>query len=125
MKKLELGNLKVNSLRKEIIADGRYEREKHVIKISNGKINKYFTYTTQVIQYINREKLLSDALWCIYQDYLVYERSINLKDFITEYGYEYKEGKKVYSKLEKSYERFNELVDAETLELLEKVYEEY
>ena len=58
MKKYELGNLKVNSLRHEIVADGKYSREKHIIRISNGKINKYFTYTTEVMEYINRENLL-------------------------------------------------------------------
>ena len=57
MKKYQLGNITVNSLRKVIVYDEncRAYREKHTIKISNGKINKYFTYTTEVINFIDRE----------------------------------------------------------------------
>ena len=43
MKKYQLGNLTVNSLKKVMVYDEncRAYREKHTIKISNGKINKY------------------------------------------------------------------------------------
>mgnify|MGYP003425602825 FL=1 len=125
MKRYELGNLKVNSMRHEIVADGKYNREKHIIRVSNGKINKYFTYTTEVVEYINRENLLKNALWCIYMDYMAYENHPSLEEVVDEYGYNYKDARRVFNSLKKSHERFTELLDDGTLELLEEVYQDY
>ena len=96
MKKYQLGNLIVSSLRSVVVYDRPCEcyREKHTIKITNGKINKYFTYTTASIGIIDRKNFYKDVLYCIYQDYLSIEYNNNEEDFIEEYGYEYKEGKK-------------------------------
>ena len=63
-------------------------------------------------------------MWCFYQDYLsaieYYE-----DDFVYAFGYEEKEGKKVYKQLMKEYERLEELFDNDTLNILEKEFEDY
>ena len=126
IKKYEIANLKVSSVRHEKIYDEQVHnyREKHVIKIDNGTISKYFTYTTEVIGLINYDNLTKNAMWCFYQDYLsaieYYE-----DDFIYAFGYEEKEGKKVYKQLMKEYERLEELFDNDTLNILEKEFEDY
>ena len=88
MKKYQLGNLTVSSLRKVNVYDEYCKdyRERHTIKISNGKINKYFTYTTEIIKFIDRKNFYKNVLYCIYQDYLSIEYHDNEKDFIEEYG---------------------------------------
>ena len=127
MKKYQLGNLTVNSLRKVIVYDEscRAYREKHTIKITNGKINKYFTYTTESIGFIDRENFYKNVLYCIYQDYLSIEYNNNEKDFIEEYGYEDKEGRKIYKACLREHDRFDQLVDSDTLEIIQEVFEEY
>ena len=127
MKKYQLGNLTVNSLRKVIVYDEscRAYREKHTIKISNGKINKYFTYTTETLNFINRENFYKNVLYCIYQDYLSIEYNNNEKDFIEGYGYEDKEGKKIYKACLREHDRFCQVVDSDTLEKMQEVFEEY
>ena len=127
MKKYQLGNLTVSSLRSEEVYDERCKgyREKHTIKISNGKINKYFTYTTEVIKFIDRKNFYKNVLYSIYSDYLAIECNNNEKDFIREYGYEDKEGKKIYKACLKEHDRFAQLINSDTLEILDEVFNEY
>ena len=127
MKKYQLENLTVNSLRKVNVYDEncRGYREKHTIKISNGKINKYFTYTTEIIDFIDRKNFYKNVLYCIYQDYLSIECNNNEEDFINEYGYEDKEGKKIYKACLREHDRFDQLIDSDTLEILDEVFNEY
>ena len=127
MKKYQFENLTVNSLRKVNVYDKncRGYREKHTIKISNGKINKYFTYTTEIIDFIDRKNFYKNVLYCIYQDYLSIECNNNEEDFINEYGYEDKEGKKIYRACLREHDRFDQLIDSDTLEILDEVFNEY
>ena len=127
MKKYQLENLTVSSLRKVNVYDERCRgyREKHTIKISNGKINKYFTYTTEILKFINRENICKNALYCIYQDYLSIEYNDTEESFINEFGYTEEEGRKIYRACLKEHNRFYQLVDADTLEVLDKVFNEY
>lgn len=127
MKKYQLGNLEVSSLRSVKVYDEYCKdyREKHTIKISNGKINKYFTYTTEVIKFIDRKNFYKNVLYCIYQDYLSIECNNNEEDFIKEYGYEDKEGKKIYKVCLREHDRFAQLIDIDTLEILDEVFNEY
>lgn len=126
IKKYEIANLKVSSVRHERVYDEQVHnfREKHTIKVSNNKISKYFTYTTEVIGLINYDNLTKNAMWCLYMDYLsaieYYE-----DDFIYEFGYEEKEGKRIYKQLMKQYKRLEELIDNDTLNILEKEFEDY
>ena len=127
MKKYRLGSLTVSSLKSVEVYDeycGDY-REKHTIKISNGKINKYFTYTTEVIKFIDRKNFYKNVLYCIYQDYLSIECNNNEEDFINEYGYEDKEGRKIYKACLREHDRFDQLIDSDTLEILDEVFNEY
>ena len=127
MKKYQLENLTVSSLRKVIVYDEncRGYREKHTIKISNGKINKYFTYTTEIIDFIDRKNFYKNVLYCIYQDYSSIEYNNSERDFIDMYGYTEEEGRKIYRACLKEHDRFYQLVDADTLEALDKVFDEY
>ena len=127
MKKYQLGNLEVSSLRSTEVYDERCKgyREKHTIKISNEKINKYFTYTTEVIKFIDRKNFYKNVLYCIYQDYLSIECNNNEEDFINEYGYEDKEGRKIYKACLREHDRFAQLIDSDTLEILDEVFNEY
>ena len=126
IKKYEIANLKVSSVRHEEVYDKqvRNYREKHIIKIDNGTTSKYFTYTTQVIGFINYDKLTKKAMYCLYMDYLdgmnYYE-----DDFVREFGYEEKEGKRIYKQLMKNRERLEELFDNDTLNILEVEFEDY
>ena len=127
MKKYQLENLTVSSLRKVNVYDERCRgyREKHTIKVSNGKINKYFTYTTETLKFIDEENLCKNALYCIYQDYLSIEYQDSEEDFIHEFGYEDEEGKKTYRACSKEHDRFCQVIDSDTLETLEEVFNEY
>ena len=127
MKKYQLGNLIVSSVRSIEVYDKLCKgfREKHTIKITNGKINKYFTYTTEVIEFIDRKNFYKNVLYCIYQDYLAIEYNDNEKDFIEQYGYEDKEGRKIYKACLRSHDRFDQLIDSDTLEILDEVFNEY
>ena len=127
MKKYRLGNLEVSSLRSTEVYDEYCKdyREKHTIKISNGKINKYFTYTTEVIKFIDRKNFYKNVLYGIYQDYLSIEYNNNEEDFINEYGYKDKEGKKIYKACLREHDRFDQLINSDTLEILDKFYSEY
>ena len=126
IKKYEIANLKVSSVRHETVYDDKVRnyREKHIIKIDNKKTSKYFTYTTEVIGLINYDNLTKNAMWCLYNDYLTtieyYE-----DDFIYNFGYEEKEGKKIYKQLMKAYKRLEELFDNDTLNILETEFEDY
>ena len=126
IKKYEIANLKVSSVKHEEVYDKqvRNYRQKHTIKIDNGTTSKYFTYTTEVIGYINYDNLTKNAMWCLYMDYL---SAMNYEeyDFIYEFGYEEKEGKRIYKQLMKQYKRLEELFDNETLNILEKEFEDY
>ena len=128
MNKFNFENLTVKSTRKEEIYDSicKAYREKHQIKITNHdkKISKYFTYTTEVISYIDRSNLLKNALYCIFTDYNNYID--NVEDFAHEFGYDdYKEAKKIFNKLTKNNERFSLLIDEELYNKLEKYFENY
>ena len=127
MKKYQLGNLTVSSLRKVNVYDEYCKdyRERHTIKISNGKINKYFTYTTETLKFIDEENFCKNALYCIYQDYLSIECQDSEEDFIHEFGYEDEEGKKIYRACLKEHDRFCQVIDSDTLETLEEVFNEY
>ena len=126
IKKYEISNLKVSSVKHEEVYDKqvRNYRQKHTIKIDNGTTSKYFTYTTEVIGLINYDNLTKNAMYCLYMDYLTsieyYE-----DDFIYAFGYEEKEGKKIYRQLMKQYKRLEELFDNNTLNILEKEFEDY
>ena len=131
IKKYEIANLKVSSIRHEKIYDKKANdfREKHTIKIDNGTISKYFTYTTEVIGLIDYDKLTENAMWCIYEDYstanylLLSECDEN--DFVREFEYEEKEGKKIYKQLINQHNRLEELFDNNTLNMLENEFEGY
>ena len=127
MKKYQLNNLTVSSLRSTEVYDKfcKGYRQKHTIKISNGKINKYFTYTTEVIKFIDRKNFYKNVLYCIYNDYLAIENNNNEEDFINEYGYEDKEGRKIYKACLREHDRFDQLIDSDTLEILDEVFNEY
>lgn len=129
IKKYEITNLKVSSIRHEKIYDKKAKdfREKHIIKVSNNKISKYFTYTTQVIGFINYDNLTKDAMYCLYMDYLDGMVNYCENDFINSFGYErnIKEGKKVYKQLMKNYNRLEELFDNDTLNILKSEFEDY
>ena len=126
IKKYEVANLKVSSVKRETVYDEKIHdyREKHVIRVNNDKTSKYFTYTTEVIGLINYDNLTKNAMYCLYMDYLTsieyYE-----DDFIYAFGYEEKEGKKIYRQLMKQYKRLEELFDNNTLNILEKEFEDY
>ena len=127
---LQFKNLKVqDNSRKEIYDnDSKCYREKHIIKITNVTTNtsKYFPYTTEALKYINRGKLLENALYCIYREYeTINEFKDNLQEFINEFGYEEKEGKTIYNKMVKLHDRFNSLIDEELRENLREYYQEY
>ncbi len=126
IKKYEIANLKVSSARHERVYDEQVHnyREKHIIKIDNGTISKYFTYTTEIIGLINYDNLTKNAMWCLYMDYL---SAMNYEeyDFIYEFGYEEKEGKRIYKQLMKQYKRLEELINNDTLNILEKEFEDY
>ena len=131
IKKYEIANLKVSSARHEKVYDKKAKdfREKHTIKIDNGTTSKYFTYTTEVIGLINYDKLTENAMWCIYEDYSTANYLLLTKcneyDFIYEFGYKEKEGKRIYKQLIKQYKRLEELFDNDTLNILEKEFEDY
>ena len=127
---MKFKNLKVqDNSRKEIYDnDGKCYREKHTIKITNTQTNtsKYFPYTTEALQYIDRKNLLKNALYCIYREYeVINEFKDNLQEFINEFGYEEKEGKTIYNKMLKLHNRFSSLIDEELREELSKYYKEY
>ena len=127
MKKYQLGNLEISSLRSEEVYDEccKGYREKHTIKISNGKINKYFTYTTEIIGFIDKKNFYKNVLYSIYSDYLAIENNNNEMSFIEEYGYTYEEGKKIYKACLREHDRFAQLIDSDDLEILDKFYSEY
>ena len=127
MKKYQLGSLTVSSLRSVEVYDEYCKdyREKHTIKISNGKINKYFTYTTEVIKFIDRKNFYKNVLYSIYSDYLAIENNNDVMSFIEEYGYTYEEGKKIYKACLREHDRFAQLIDTDDLEILDKFYSEY
>ena len=131
IKKYEIANLKVSSVKHEKIYDKQAKdfREKHTIKIDNGAISKYFTYTTEVIGLINYDNLTKNAMWCIYEDYSTANYLLltkcNEDDFVREFEYEEKEGKRIYKQLMKQYKRLEELFNNDTLNILEKEFEDY
>lgn len=127
---MKFKNLKVqDNSRKEIYDnEGKCYREKHAIKITNVTTNtsKYFPYTTETLQYIDRKNLLKNALYCIYREYeVINEFKDNLQEFINEFGYEEKEGKTIYNKMVKLHDRFSSLIDEELREELREYYQEY
>ena len=127
MKKYQLNNLTVSSLRSTEVYDKFLKgyRQKHTIKISNGKINKYFTYTTEIIGFIDKKNFYKNVLYSIYQDYLSIEYNNSERDFIDMYGYTEEEGRKIYRACLKEHDRFYQLMDTDTFEMLDKVFEEY
>ena len=126
IKKYEVSNLKVSSVKRETVYDEKTHdyREKHVIRVNNDKTSKYFTYTTEVIGFIDYDNLTKNAMYCLYMDYLTAMEYYE-DDFIYAFGYEEKEGKKIYRRLMKQYERLEELFDNNTLNILEKEFEDY
>lgn len=129
MKKMfNIANLEVRSIRATEVYDEKCRsfREKHTIKVTNSdKKSKYFTYTTEVIKYINRENLLKNAMYCLFMDYQAYSCCRSEADFVEEFGYDEKTGRKVYRQLASEFDRLNELFDEKTYEILEKTYENY
>ena len=129
MKKMfNIANLEIKSIRKTEIYDEKCKayREKHTIKITNSdKKCKYFTYTTEVIGYINRENLLKNVMYWLFLDYRTVFYCRNEEDFISEFGYDEKTGRKIYRQLISEFDRLNELFDENTYEVLEKTYENY
>ena len=129
MKKMfNIANLEVKSIRKTEVYDEKCKayREKHTIKITNSdKKCKYFTYTTEVIGYINRENLLNNVMYWLFLDYRTVFYCRNEEDFISEFGYDEKTGRKIYRQLISEFDRLNELFDENTYDVLEKTYENY
>lgn len=129
MKKMfNIANLEVKSIRVTEVYDEkcRSYREKHTIKITNSdKKSKYFTYTTEVIKYIDRENLLKNAMYCLFMDYQTYSYCRTESEFVEEFGYDEKNGKRIYRQLSSEFDRLNELFDEKTYEILEKTYENY
>lgn len=129
MKKMfNIANLEVKSIRVTEVYDEkcRSYREKHTIKVTNSdKKSKYFTYTTEVIGYIDRENLLKNAMYCLFMDYQTYSYCRSLSDFVEEFGYDKKTGRRIYRQLSSEFDRLNELFDEKTCEILEKAYENY
>ena len=66
-----------------------------------------------------------NAMYCLFLDYNVLSYCRNEEDFIAEFGYDEKTGRKVYKKLISIFDRLNELFDENTYEVLEKTYENY
>ena len=127
---MKFKNLKVqdNSRKEFYDYDSKDYREKHTIKITNVTTNtsKYFPYTTETLQYIDRKNLLKNALYCIYREYeVINEFKDNLQEFINEFGYEEKEGESIYKKMLKLHNRFSSLIDEELREALREYYQEY
>ena len=127
---MKFKNLKVqdNSRKEFYDYDSKDYREKHTIKITNVTTNtsKYFPYTTETLQYIDRKNLLKNALYCIYREYeVINEFKDNLQEFINEFGYEEKEGESIYKKMLKLHNRFSSLIDEELREVLREYYQEY
>ena len=58
-------------------------------------------------------------------DYGVFSYCRNEEDFIAEFGYDEKTGRKVYKQLISEFDRLNELFDENTYDVLEKTYENY
>ena len=129
MKKMfNIANLEVKTIRKTEVYDEECKayREKHTIKITNSdKKCKYFTYTTEVIGYINRENLLNNVMYWLFLDYRTVFYCRNEEDFISEFGYDEKTGRKIYRQLISEFDRLNELFDENTYDVLEKTYENY
>ena len=129
MKKMfNIANLEVKSIRMAEVYDEkcRSYREKHTIKVTNSdKKSKYFTYTTEVIGYIDRENLLKNAMYCLFMDYQTCTYCGSVEDFVEEFGYDEKTGRKIYRQLVSEFDRLNELFDEKTYEILEKTYENY
>ena len=129
MKKMfNIANLEVKSIRKTEVYDEKCKayREKHTIKITNSdKKCKYFTYTTEVIGYINRENLLNNVMYWLFLDYRTVFYCRNEEDFISEFGYDEKTGRKIYRQLISEFDRLNELFDKNTYDVLAKTYENY
>ena len=129
MKKMfNIANLEVKSIRMAEVYDEkcRSYREKHTIKVTNSdKKSKYFTYTTEVIGYIDRENLLKNAMYCLFMDYQTCTYCGSVEDFVEEFGYDEKTGRKIYRQSVSEFDRLNELFDEKTYEILEKTYENY
>ena len=126
----KLGSLKVQLKNKyeEYDPEVKAYRYKMTISITNidTNIKKYFQYISEIIKYApNDNKSLENALYCIFSDYNILNYCTSLEDFISEFGYSYQEGKKIYNKILKNYNKFDSLVDEETIKLLESHYENY
>lgn len=129
MKKMfNIANLEVRSIRVTEVYDEkcRSYREKHTIKVTNSdKKSKYFTYTTEVIGYIDRKNLLKNAMYCLFMDYQTCTYCRSEEEFVEEFGYDEKTGRKIYKQLVSEFDRLNELFDENTYDVLEKTYENY
>lgn len=129
MKKMfNIANLEVKSIRVTEVYDEKCRafREKHTIKVTNSdKKSKYFTYTTEVIGFIDKENLLKNAMYCLFMDYQAYSYCRTESEFVEEFGYDEKNGKRIYRRLSSEFDRLNELFDEKTYEILEKTYENY
>lgn len=129
MKKMfNIANLEVKSIRVTEVYDEKCKsfREKHTIKVTNSdKKSKYFTYTTEVIGFIDKENLLKNAMYCLFMDYQTYSCCRTEEEFVEEFGYDEKTGKKIYRQLASEFDRLNELFDEKTYDTLEKTYENY
>ena len=98
----------------------------HIIYITNKETKQRcsFEYWESVaIGEITTEQGLFDALFCFINDSL---SAIDDMDyFIKEYGYDYKEGKKIYKSCEKSLEKYNRVFTEDIYGVINDLIENY
>ena len=64
-------------------------------------------------------------MYGLFLDYRTVFYCRNEEDFISEFGYDEKTGRKMYRQLVSEFDRLNELFDENTYDVLEKTYENY
>lgn len=66
-----------------------------------------------------------EIMYALVQDYYSYYDYVNLRDFMSMYGYEDKEkARKIVNRLKRDFEKLNKLFTTEEIELIARVYQE-
>ena len=98
----------------------------HMIYITNKETNKRcaFEYWSSIVEgEIKTEESLIYALFCFINDSMC--AFDNLEYFISEFGYEYKEGKKAYNKCCKSLEKYHRVFTEDIEDILTDLIDNY
>jgi len=114
--------------RKKYFAGDKEERDVYnvVVKDKNSGNKETFKYGASINDtYENKKPTKDEVLWAIQMDKNSYENSNNADDFSDEYGYDKKEGKKIYSKVEENSKKYDKVFDENNKEELDKLYEDY